>query len=243
MGGEPESLDVDEGLERRRHRHWFDRLIMLSDGVFAIAITLLAFDLRGPAVWDGRLASLWANLAPQLDAYALSVVVISVYWLAHRRFMAMILTVDAPVTVFSLIMLSLVALLPAATRFAHDHNDQPAAMLVYGALVVAIGASLAAFWAYAALFANLVSPEVSRRARWFLLFLMLFTPPFFLLLISALPSHGPGVVPLGLMVLFFIGWPLRLWILRRLGRRAGQRLADGPAWPAAASSPRPPTEL
>jgi len=221
MGGEPESLDVDEALERRRHRHWFDRLIMLSDGVFAIAITLLAFDLRGPAAWDGRLAGLWANLAPQLDAYALSVVVISVYWLAHRRFMAMVVTVDAPITILTLIMLSLVALLPAATRLAHEHADVPAIMLVYGGLVVAIGASLAAFWAYAALMADNISPEVPRRVRWFLLILMLFTPPFLLLLIEALPTHGPGVVPLSLMGLFLIGWRMRLWVLRRLGVAAG----------------------
>ncbi|MEO8813045.1 MAG: hypothetical protein ABI376_09065 [Caulobacteraceae bacterium] len=58
MAGEPESLDIDEALERRRRRHWFDRLIMLCEGVFAIAITLMAFDLRGPAAWDGRTASL-----------------------------------------------------------------------------------------------------------------------------------------------------------------------------------------
>ena len=39
---EPESLDTDEPLQKRIERHWFDRLIMLSDGVFAIAMTLLA---------------------------------------------------------------------------------------------------------------------------------------------------------------------------------------------------------
>ncbi|MGI9169614.1 MAG: TMEM175 family protein, partial [Caulobacteraceae bacterium] len=144
MAGEPETLDVDEGLERRRHRHGFDRLIMLSDGVFAIAITLLAFDLRGPTAWDGRLASLWADLAPKLDAYALTFLVIGVYWLAHRRFMAMILTVDPPVSVINLIILALVALLPAATRLTHTQGPLSPTMLVYGALIAAIGACMAA---------------------------------------------------------------------------------------------------
>ena len=216
MAGEPESLDSDEGLERRRHRHWFDRLIMLSDGVFAIAITLLAFDRHGPATWDGRPVSLWAYLAPQLDAYALSFLVIAVYWLAHRRFMAMILTVDPPVTVLNLVMLALVALLPAATRLTHAFEAQPATMLVYGGLVVAIGATMAVLWAYAALAADLVSPQVSRSLRWFLLLLMLFTPPFFLLLIMALPTPGPGVVPFSLGALFVVGWRMRMWVARRL---------------------------
>ncbi|MGI8839902.1 MAG: TMEM175 family protein [Caulobacteraceae bacterium] len=216
MAGEPESLDTDEGLERRRHRHWFDRLIMLSDGVFAIAVTLLAFDLRGPVAWDGRAASLWASLAPQLDAYALSFVVIAVYWLAHRRFMAMIVTADAPVTVLNLVVLALVALIPAATRIAHDLGPRSPTMLAYGGLVVAIGATLAAMWAYAALIADLISPQVGRPLRWFLLLLMLFTPPFFLLLIVAVPRPGPGVTPFCLTLLFVIGWRMRMWMSRRL---------------------------
>ncbi len=220
MAGEPESLDSDEGLERRRHRHWFDRLIMLSDGVFAIAMTLLAFDLRGPTPWDGRLDSLWANLAPQLDAYALSVVAIGVYWLAHRRFMAMVLTVDAPVTVLTLVMLALVALLPAATRLTHALPSS-ATMLVYGVLIVAIGAAIAAIWGYAALVADLVSSEVARPVRWFFLFLMLFTPPFFLLLVTLLPRPRTGEIPLSLAALFLIGWPMRAWIVRRLSPAGG----------------------
>ena len=39
---EPASLGTDEPLAERIGRHWFDRLIMPSDGVFAIAVTLLA---------------------------------------------------------------------------------------------------------------------------------------------------------------------------------------------------------
>ena len=216
MVGEPESLDTDESLERRRHRHWFDRLIMLSDGVFAIAITLLAFDLHGPTRWRG-LADIWAALGPQLDAYALSFVVIAVYWLAHRRFFAMIVTVDAPVTVLNLVTLGLVALVPAATTQTHGGGPQEAAMLVYSGLVVAIGLSVAAVWGYAALVADLVTPEVSRRVRWFLLALMVLTPPLFLLLVGGLHNPPGGLIPLALVALFLIGWRMRMWTLARLG--------------------------
>ena len=216
MAGEPESLDADESLTRRRHRHWFDRLIMLSDGVFAIAMTLMALNIQTPIAADGRVDNLWAALAPQLDAYALSFVVISVYWLAHRRFLAMILTVDAPVTVLNLVVLALVGLLPAATRLAHSTGPLAPYMMVYGALVVAIGVSLAAMWGYAALGANLVSPEVSAPERWFIFILILFTPPFFLLLTMVLHNPGPGIVPLSLTGLFLIGWRMRLWVTRRI---------------------------
>ncbi|HEY5106226.1 MAG TPA: TMEM175 family protein [Caulobacteraceae bacterium] len=225
--GAAERRETQDKLDVGRQRQWFDRLIQLSDGVFAIAITLLAFDLHGPRVWDGGLASLWADLAPKLDAYALSFVVISVYWLAHRRFMALVHTVDAPVSILTLGMLALVALLPAATQLAHSHGTLQATMLVYGLLVVAIGLLLAAVWAYAALIANLVSPEVTSSVRWFLLLLMVFTPPLFLGLIMALRTHIAGATPLALFILFLIGWRMRMRTLRRLAKvRSASPAAD-----------------
>ncbi|HEY5071059.1 MAG TPA: TMEM175 family protein [Caulobacteraceae bacterium] len=217
MAGQPESLDSDEGLQRRRHRHWYDRLMMLADGVFAIAITFLAAEVAKPVGWTGDWASLWSGLAPQLDAYAMSFLVISIFWLAHRRFMAMILTVDAPVTVLTLVVLGLIALLPTATRLISVYSPYPIARLVYGVLVVSIGAALGVMWGYAALIAKLVSPEVGGALRWFLLLLIVLTPPLFLVLTMAIPAPPHGAIPLALVALFLIGWRMRLWTIRRLG--------------------------
>ena len=219
MAEDLEALDADEGLEKRRHRHWFDRLMFLCDGVFAIAITFLAAELQAPATWAGDWRGLWPHLAGELNVYAMSFLVISIYWLAHRRYMAMILNVDAPVTVLTLIMLGLVALIPAATRLISGYSDFPPARLVYGALVVGIGVSLAALWAYAALIARSVPTEVNLRQRWFMLFLAVFTPPFFLFLAFLIPDARPGEIPLFLAALFLTGWPMRLWVLRRLRTR------------------------
>jgi uncharacterized membrane protein len=230
MTGEPESLDFDEDLDARRHRHWFDRLIMLSDGVFAIAVTLLSLDIRGPADWNS-LGELWAGLAPQLDAYALSFLVIAIYWLAHRRLMAQIVTVDAPLTVLTLVMLALVALVPGAT---HLPRRMDSSMILYGALIILIGLSIAALWGYAALIAKLVAPQVSRGSRWFQLALMVVTPALFLFLVNLVPAPPWAATPL-LAGLFLIGWPMRLWVLRRLERAPSTigSSADGPP-PAAA---------
>jgi uncharacterized membrane protein len=218
MAGLLESLDAEETLERRRHRHWYDRLMMLADGVFAIAITFLAVDVGGPpAGWHGDLAVLWAALAPQLDTYAISFVVISVYWLAHRRFMAMILLVDAPLTVLTLLMLGLVALLPPATRLIQGYGPYPAARLVYAGLVIAISLAMAAMWAYAGLAAKAVSPKVGKGLHGLLTVLMVMAPTLVLAMTLALPGQPPpGLIPLALLVLFVIGWRLRLWTLKRL---------------------------
>lgn len=217
LAGDLDTLDADEPLDRRRRRHWYDRLMMLSDGVFAIAITIMAAEIRLPADLAGDWSGLWSQLAWQLDAYAVSALVIAIFWLAHRRFMAMILTADAPLTVINLLALALIALVPAATRLISIAGGHPAAKAIYGGLVVAIGLCLAALWGYASFVARLVSAEVSRRLRWFFLILILVTPPWFLLLTVFIPDPRRGVIPLVLASLFLVGWRMRLWTARRLG--------------------------
>jgi uncharacterized membrane protein len=219
MAGLLDTLDAEETLERRRHRHWYDRLLMLADGVFAVALTFLAADVgTPPAGWTGDFATLWAALAGQLDTYAISFLVIGIYWLAHRRLMAMVLMVDPPLTVLTLIMLGLVALLPPATRLVQGYAVYPAARIVYAALVVTIGLSMAAMWGYAFFAAKVVASEVGARARWFLFAVMVGSAPLILALAFALPGRPyPGEVPAALLVMFVIGWRLRRWTLRRLG--------------------------
>jgi uncharacterized membrane protein len=204
MTGEPESLETTEPLAARRARHDFDRLIMLSDGVFAIAITLLAFDIRPPDSWNGQLGSMWAALAPLLSAYSLSFLVISVYWLLHRRFLGVILRVDMMATALNLLVLGLVALLPAGTRVAGVSEGKLSALGLYAALVIAIGFALALFWGYVALVGDLVSPQIGARARWTPFLAMLIAPPLALFL--TIGTHVPsGIVPLVLIAMFVAG--------------------------------------
>ena len=202
-------------LETLRQKHWLDRVIMLSDGVFAIAITLLAFGVHGPAHWKTS-ADIWAVLAPQLDSYALSFLVISIYWLAHRRFMALMVRVDAPATVLNLIFLALVTLLPAATQLVHGDGPPQDSTPIYAGLVIGIGVALACFWGYAGVVGHLVQQDVMHRVRWFLLALALVTPPLFLWLVSGIANAPYGLVPLLLALLFLAGWPLRLFVLHHL---------------------------
>jgi uncharacterized membrane protein len=205
MTGEPETLSTAEPLATRRPRHNFDRLIMLSDGVFAIAITLLALDVRIPPGADLHMPTLLAALRPVMIAYTLSFIVISAYWLLHRRFMSVILRVDAVASLLNLVVLGLVALLPAGTRLAESSQAMSPGLGLYAGLVIAIGAALAIFWGYASLLAGLVSPEVGVRSRWVAFLGVLLSPP----LLLGLTIGGrvpPAVVPLVLLVLFVGGW-------------------------------------
>ena len=116
MVSEPESLFVEEPLNIRIQRHNFDRLLMLSDGVFAIAITLLALELKLPAAWDGSVGQLLAATGRPLIGYLFGFGLVGAFWFMHRRLFAELARVDQVVTGLNLVLLGLVGLTPYVAR-------------------------------------------------------------------------------------------------------------------------------
>jgi len=166
--GEFETLDQDEPLAQRMERHAYDRMIMLSDGVFAIAITLAAIEIHPPANWDQTAGSLLEITGPALTSYAIAFIVISAYWMAHRRMIAMLRRVDGPATMLNLALLALVALQPAAIRLLTDYRINGAAGHIYYGQILLMGVTQVALWLYA-WFAGLIDPSIRRRTRLFIL--------------------------------------------------------------------------
>jgi uncharacterized membrane protein len=161
---EIETLTVDEPLSERIERHNFDRLLMLSDGVFAIAITLLALELRPPEHWQGGLGALIVAMWRPLFAYSAGFLMIGGYWLVHRRLFAKLRRVDAVATFLALLLLFLIALVPAVSSLMSDYGPTRS-WLAYLITVAAIGIVQFALWSYSALVADLADPSLDRRAR------------------------------------------------------------------------------
>lgn len=116
MAGEPESLHIHEPLKARVERHNYDRLLMLSDGVFAIAITLLALELKLPSPWDGSVGALFGATGRPLVGYLFGFGLVGVFWFMHRRLFAELEQVDNAVTILNLVLLGLVGLTPYVAR-------------------------------------------------------------------------------------------------------------------------------
>jgi TMEM175 potassium channel family protein len=92
-----------------------NRLEAFSDGVFAIALTLLVIEIRPPEVHGEGLASaLWAQW-PSYLAYLVSFLTIGVVWLNHHRIFQQIFQVDGPLLVLNLKVLLWMALVPFPT--------------------------------------------------------------------------------------------------------------------------------
>lgn len=161
MAGEPESLYSDDPLGERVARHDYDRLLMLSDGVFAIAITLLALELKLPEHWDGSIERLVAATGRPLVGYLFGFALVGVFWFVHRRLFARLENVDSGVTLLNLLLLGLVGLTPYVARMIAEAGPSRA-MAFYLVAVGSVFASVALIRGWVMVRPGLLHPDVDR---------------------------------------------------------------------------------
>jgi uncharacterized membrane protein len=130
------------------------RVEAFSDGVFAIAITLLVLDIKIPQAHDAT--ELWHALGaqwPSYFAYAVSFLVIGVMWVNHHTVFSYIATVDRTLMFLNLLLLMVVAALPFPTALVAENLQHSGAAnvaaAVYGAVMVAHALTFTLFWNYA----------------------------------------------------------------------------------------------
>ena len=120
----------------------YDRTVALSDGVFAIALTILVLTISFPELTGagrGRLGTELEHRAPQLTAYALSFAVIALLWLRHHAFFRVRKRIDLTLSVFNLTYLALIAFLPYPTRLLGVYGDRAISVIAYATTNLLIG--------------------------------------------------------------------------------------------------------
>jgi uncharacterized membrane protein len=123
------------------------RLLAFSDGVFAIAITLLVLNLN---VEGGEtLGRALHGFGPKLWAAALSFAVIGRYWLAHHRTFSSIRRLDGGLLVLNLVFLATIVAMPFTTQLLADYGQEPVAVMAYAGSIGAAGTVLTILLAYA----------------------------------------------------------------------------------------------
>ena len=162
---EPESLATEEALAEHIKRHAYDRLLMLSDGIFAIAITLAALEIQMPPQ-HASLAELVRAMARPILAYLLSFMIIAIFWIGHRNLFARVRRVDGPLTALTLVLLCLIALLPAVIHGVYAPGNDEAPFRLYAAAMVACGLVNCSMWLYASRRKGLMADEVTSAYRW-----------------------------------------------------------------------------
>jgi uncharacterized membrane protein len=125
-----------------------NRVEAFSDGVLAIAITLLVLDLKVPDVGeDGGLAHALGAQWPSYLAYLVSFLIIGIIWINHHGIFAMVRLVDRVTLFANLILLLIVSAIPFPTRLVAEYIREPngarTAALIYSATMLAMSLAFA----------------------------------------------------------------------------------------------------
>ena len=127
------------------------RLEAFSDGVFAVAITLLALDLTVAGPGHGPLLDQLYDKWPAFLAYLISFFMIGIVWVNHHALVRSIIKVDRTLLFLNLVLLLFVVLIPFATATEADYfprNDRDAqlAMVLYAGVFLGMSAGFGAIF-------------------------------------------------------------------------------------------------
>jgi uncharacterized membrane protein len=130
-----------------------ERLAALSDGVFAVAMTLLVLDLRAPAAeavgGEHALAAALLTLAPKLLVYLMSFLTLGIFWVGQQTQLDQLARSDRNLTWINLAFLFAVTLMPFSTSLIAEFVQLRVALLAYWLNILVLGAILFATWHYA----------------------------------------------------------------------------------------------
>jgi len=146
-----------------------ERLAALSDGIFAVAMTLLVLDLHGPAKEtihsEQDLLHAMAAMAPQMAAYFMSFLTLSIFWAGQQAQLNRFERSDRQLSWIHLLFLLAVSVMPFSTRLLAEFITFRTALLAYWLNLLLLGAVLYLSWWHAKrnkLLRDETTPEISK---------------------------------------------------------------------------------
>jgi uncharacterized membrane protein len=159
-----EDADAARALLERLHDP--ARVLALSDGVFAIIITLLVLEVHVPELTQGRsLNQALAEIRPSFQAFVISFILAGMYWVGHRDLFALIRRTDRGLVWLNILYLLPLCLLPFGAGLLGRYDQEPVALRIYGLLLVAIAVMRVVIWLYATNRPHLLWRRLDDRQR------------------------------------------------------------------------------
>ena len=144
------------------------RLGQLSDGIFAIVMTIMVFEIRVPEIL-GIVSNdlLWSELKillPLFLAYLLSFALLFTYWRAHHFFVSIYAkNIDSKLTNINALFFMLVSLVPFSSSLLGRYSDNQIAIAVFGIHITLIGLVLYWMRSYVLYSEHIKNPEIAHR--------------------------------------------------------------------------------
>ncbi len=144
------------------------RLDQLSDGIFAIVMTVLVFQIKLPEIW-GPIdnLSLWneiEKLLPLLLSYILSFALLFTYWRAHHFFISVYAkNVDSMLTNINAVFFMLISLVPFSASILGQFSENELSVILFGTHIILIGLCLYWMRGYVIYSEHIKNPEISQH--------------------------------------------------------------------------------
>jgi uncharacterized membrane protein len=151
--------DIEPGIER---------IVLFSDAVIAIAITLLVLDIKLPDLPNhadsSALNAALSSIAPKITAYVVSFLVVGQFWYGHFLRFRYIIRADLRLIWLNLLFLMAIGFVPFASSVQSEHQNATAYALYDGTMAV-VALLSAALWGYAIAGDRLVRPGLTPAIR------------------------------------------------------------------------------
>ena len=133
-------------MDRQKHSGDKERIKALSDGVFAIAMTLLILELKIPEHQQGETEQMFMEMLkdrlPHFINFLMSFAIIGLYWIAHTFYFKLIKETNRSIMRLNLLFLFTVAFFPFPTAVINAHGSLVSAWIFYSVSLIMMGLSL-----------------------------------------------------------------------------------------------------
>ncbi len=131
-----------------------ERIEAFSDGVFAIAITLLILSVAVPElstqeILKGQLIPHLISLWPKFLSYIISFSVIGIFWVGHHIMFGYIKRSDRVLMWLNIILLMIISFIPFPAALMGEYGKEQISIIIYGGTLVLAGLAFKLLWMYA----------------------------------------------------------------------------------------------
>lgn len=172
MSGDPDEEPLEAPDDQRfegvdivgRRLRSPDRVVALSDGVFAIILTILVLEIKVPHnLSHESFQDALEELRPTLFAWILSFLITGMFWVAHRDIFARVRTVNRDVVWLNLLFLLPAALLPFAASLLGEYPHDRISLQFYGLVALAVSVMRLSLYGYVIYHPRLLWPQPAGR--------------------------------------------------------------------------------
>ena len=215
---EDDEVTPGSGTTREQRRRDPSRVLALTDGVFAIIITLLVLDIHVPELTSHEtLRTAISDIRPSFISFVLAFIVAAMQWVGHRDLFALIRYTDRGIIWLNLLTLFTVCLLPFGSSLLSRYYEDPLALRLFGLILMGTSLARTVIWVYAAQKPSLVHEPLDRASFRSGLALSVFPVVVYVVafVIARVSPQASLAVYASAPVLYFIAITLLRWLAPR----------------------------